>query len=1263
MSQMESLSTIRKWLPKKVCRRKVQLSPAVGSRAALGQFEVLEARHMLTASFSSFQDFNSGPDDYGSAATWGDVNNDGFVDVMINDSMWKNNGGTSFTSLGHPVGRGAFGDYNNDGNLDHISAGPKYVSLGNGLGTFAGSFNLPPTPGSPTEAVTWFDMENDGDLDLFIANYGDTLGPRYDTIYRNDGNDTFVHYWTQSGGATNSRGVTLIDYNEDGNMDVYVTRYRLEPNALWENNGAGGFTDVASAKNALGGNGHGIGSAVGDFDNDGHLDIFALNFSHPGNPGSQLLRNTGPSGNYQFEVKSTWQYGNPNWVESTATAAIGDVDNDGDLDLFVSNVYGEPARLYENPGLNSGSASWNFTNVTGASGLPSIGVNLQAAFADFDHDGDLDLVADNQIFQNNTSQASSNNWLRVKLTGDGVLANTTAIGAVVRADLGSGKILTRMVEGATGRGNQNEQVLHFGLGTYSGAVPLEITWPDGTVDAVSAWPNDLAEFTYGGSTYDGPVVDIGEVGQVTNLTHSERMVVLSRTYVNPVVFVQAASSNESQPAVVRVTDVESNSFRMSLQEAANLDGIHSAETVAYVVLEAGSHELPDGRLLEVGTVDTSATVGNRMGNSWGFVSLEAPFSSTPVVLSQIQTTHGSEDYLATRYLSTSKSTVILAMEPAENVTSQVAEETVGYLAIEPGRGVWNEMRYEAGLTPDAVGSSGYDFSYATLFPSAPHLVTSLATYDNSDNAHLRTSNPTSAGVRLKVEEDTTYDSETSHGNEEVAYLAIGGEAMLTARPPKFEMGEVGQITNLTHSVQTVSLSGSYHHPVVIAQPASSSEAEPAVVRVRDVGPESFKISLAEPSNLDGIHSGETVTYVVLEAGTYQMENGSWLEAGTVDTAMTVGNRLGNSWESVSFDADFSTTPVVLSQPQTTHGGSFVKTRSLLTTSSLALLALEQEEAMTTTATEETVGYLAMEPGSGTWGGMRYEAGLTPDAVSHSFYEYSFGAFFESAPSLLASLASYDNSDNGHVRYDDLAVGSVRLKIEEDTTYDSETSHSTEEVAYLAIGGTGRLTSMTAPPDPPVADPDFNSDTAVDLADLMIWQRGFGLTGQTGNSQGDADGSGAVDSDDLDVWKAQFAGGSATATSSVAPVAAGHVVAVSSQVPAGQFSGGSGQNAVSQDAGSQDAGSQDALADAAGLMRTGSGASDLQVRAQLEAGLLALLAGSATSAEGDQPAGPVAGQIDQGEPVSDEPLDGLSVDLAFQEQANSNSPPTGSLTGH
>ena len=71
---------------------------------------------------------------------------------------------------------------------------------------------------------------------------------------------------------------------------------------------------------------------------------------------------------------------------------------------------------------------------------------------------------------------------------------------------------------------------------------------------------------------------------------------------------------------------------------------------------------------------------------------------------------------------------------------------------------------------------------------------------------------------------------------------------------------------------------------------------------------------------------------------------------------------------------------------------------------------------------------------------------------------------------------------------------------------------------------------------------------------------------------------------------------------------------------------------------------------------------------LEAGLLALLAGSTTSAEGDQPAGPVAGQIDQGEPVSDEPvsdepLDGLSVDLAFQEQANSNSPPTGSLTGH
>ena len=1118
---------------------------------------------MLTAGFSVLQVLSP---DYGQNASWGDMDADGFVDVVLTGyGLFKNNGGTSFTSLPEGFGPGVWGDYNADGNLDYFAMASKLAWPGNGDGTFGAYVTIPGVPGSPTETATWFDMENDGDLDLYIANYGDTLGAKYDTIYRNDGNDgvgescgnqchNFVHYWTQPGGSTNSRGATLIDYNEDNNMDIYVTRYRLEPNGLWENNGSGGFTDVAAAKNALGGNGHGIGSAVGDFDNDGHMDIFAQNFAHSFNPYSQMLRNTGPSGNYAFEVKQT--FSPPNWVEDSATAAVGDVDNDGDLDLFISNTYGSGARLYENPGVTS-SAEWNFSNVTGASGLPGMGINLQAAFADIDNDGDLDLIADNTIFENNTSQTTSNNWLRVKLAGDGVLVNTTAIGAVVRADLGGGKILTRMVEGATGRGNQNEQTLHFGLGTYSGSVPLEITWPDGTIETVSADPNQRVEFTIGGGGGPSvPVYDVGEVGQITNLTHSQQVVTLSRAYSRPVVFVQSVSNNDAQPAVVRVSNVQSNQFRIALEEASNLDGIHAAETVTYVVLEAGSHELPDGTLMEVGTVDTSATVGNRTGNSWEFVNLQSSFSSSPVVLSQIQTTNGPEDYLQTRYLSTSASMVILAMEPAESVTTSVDEETVGYLAIESGSGRWNGMRYEAGLTGDDVTSATYDLSYSSTFQSAPSLVTSLASYDNGDNAHLRYSNPTKNGVQLRVEEDTTYDSETSHGSEEVAYLAIGGEEMLTAKAQQFNIGEVGQIANLTHSVQTITLSNTYIRPVVFAQSASNNDSQPAVVRVTNVQSNSFKISMKEASNLDGIHASETVTYVVLEAGTHLLEDGTWVEAGTVDTARTVGNRLGNSWESVSFDASFSTTPVVLSQVQTTNGASLVKTRYLTTSASSILLALEQEEGITTPGVEETVGYLAMEPGSGTWDGMRYEAGLTADAVTNSLYQHSFSTSFSSAPNLLASLASYDNSDNAHVRYADLLTGGVRLKVEEDTTYDSETSHGSEEVAYLAIQGTGSLTSPTAP-----ANSDFNSDSVVDLADLMIWQRGFGLAGQTGNSQGDANGSGVVDSADLDIWKTQFTGSSGSAASSMAP-AAEVAAAESPQASAAGFFATVAQGAVS-----------------------------------------------------------------------------------------------------
>ena len=174
-------------------------------------------------------------------------------------------------------------------------------------------------------------------------------------------------------------------------------------------------------------------------------------------------------------------------MEPFASGAVADFDNDGYLDIYLNTLggYAESGqtRLYRNNG------NWTFTDVSSSYGVSALGASDQASWGDYDNDGFLDLIAGGKLLKNpGAANWSGNHYLKVKLVGgqgDNGVVNGSGIGAQVFIDVpGLGKI-SRQVEGNTGQGTQNDLTLHFGLGTYSGPVDLEVFWPDGTTQIVT----------------------------------------------------------------------------------------------------------------------------------------------------------------------------------------------------------------------------------------------------------------------------------------------------------------------------------------------------------------------------------------------------------------------------------------------------------------------------------------------------------------------------------------------------------------------------------------------------------------------------------------------------------------------------------------------------------------------------------------------------------------------------------------------------------
>ena len=486
------------------------------------------------------------PEALGSGCAFLDYDADGWQDILlVNGTDWpghdsgrptlqlyRNNRNGTFSDVTHAAGLDApgiygmgvaVGDYNNDGFPDILitCVGQNRLFRNTGKGTFVDatkSSGLANRQAFSTSAL-WFDYDRDGRLDLFVCNYV-KWSPEHDVfcsldgkhksyctpeayrgqtcwLFHNRGDGTFEDVTATSGifdSSSKSLGVALLDYDQDGWPDLIVAN-DTQPNKLYRNNRNGTFKEVAvDAGVAFSTDGKaraGMGVDTADFTNSGAQGIAITNFDN------EMLGLYRPSGKGAYDdVAIAAGVGAPTKSMLGFGCVFADFDLDGSLDLAIANGhiddtvrnirgnvgYAQPPQLF----LNQGKGM--FRDATSEAGpdfsQPKVGRGL--AYADFDRDGDVDLLLTTNngpayLFRNDqrSNGQGANQSIRLRLVG--TQSNRDAIGAVVRLESG-GITQSRLVKSGCSYLSQSELPLTFGMGKKDQADRIVVQWPNGRTE-------------------------------------------------------------------------------------------------------------------------------------------------------------------------------------------------------------------------------------------------------------------------------------------------------------------------------------------------------------------------------------------------------------------------------------------------------------------------------------------------------------------------------------------------------------------------------------------------------------------------------------------------------------------------------------------------------------------------------------------------------------------------------------------------------------
>ena len=497
-------------------------------------------------------------------------------------------------------------------------------------------------------------------------------------------------------------------------------------------------------------------------------------------------------------------------------------------------------------------------------------------------------------------------------------------------------------------------------------------------------------------------------------------------YLDAVVFTGPPTYHGADPGVVRLRNISDLGFELRFQEwdyrrRDHGDTNHAVEDIPYVVLQPGRHLMADGSEWEVGTFPLSGT------GTWASMTFSSAFAAAPKLFLTVQTYNGNQA-ISLRVRKVTPVGFEAAFFEEEALMDGHAVETVGYLAVHsPAGGGLIEL--------DSV--------------EIPYLLQTLV----ADERWIPV-----LSHRLKVEEEQSFDNETGHIDETLNVLALGDRilaqqvsnnggdttALRRLEPTTDTPMEWGLIRGIDHAWQTLPFARTYDTPVVVAKPASNYGGDPGVIRIKGVTSTHAQLRYEEWDYLDAKHLPEELFYLVSEAGEHR------LGGLTVEADLLVTNKLGRAgqWESLPFNALFKTDPAVLASVMTYHGADTVTTRIRNLDISGFELAMDEQENKTDGHINETLGWIAIQSGSGTTSeGRKLEAFFEP--IDHNLTPLIYpSATTHRHPTVVGDVDSTNGGDPVFLRYAIPSSAQIKLKLTEERSADTETAHALEDVGLF-----------------------------------------------------------------------------------------------------------------------------------------------------------------------------------------------------------------------